>query len=112
MLLLLHGGDRLHHGLHQLCLHSENLMKRLIVIEVLALALRVLLVLLVAIIAILILLRVSPWVAAGMYHLTFAKRSSENKTEKGETSYSTNIYLATPFYMHHATRLSFKIILD
>ena len=58
-MLLLHGGDRLHHGLHQLGLRSEDLVKCLTVIEVLALAL------LVTVIAMLILLRVSPWVVAG-----------------------------------------------
>jgi hypothetical protein len=34
-MLLLHGGDCLHHGLHQLSLHGENLMESLAVVKVL-----------------------------------------------------------------------------
>jgi hypothetical protein len=35
LLLLLHGGDCLHHGLHQLSLHGKNLMECLAIVKVL-----------------------------------------------------------------------------
>jgi hypothetical protein len=67
LLLLLHGGDRLHHSLHQLSLHGENLTERLTIVKVLV---RVLLVEVIA--------SLLTCIAAGVHHLMVAKRLSEN----------------------------------
>jgi hypothetical protein len=66
-LLLLHGGDCLHNGLHQLSLHGENLMECLAVVKVLV---RFLLVEVIA--------GLLTCVVAGVHHLMVAKRLSEN----------------------------------
>jgi hypothetical protein len=72
--LLLHGGDCLHHGLHQLSLHCKNLMECLTIVEVLVLAL------LVVVIAGLL-----TCIAAGVHHLMVARkhqRAGQKKERK------------------------------
>jgi hypothetical protein len=71
--LLLHGGDRLHHGLHQLSLHCKNLMECLTIAEVLVLAL------LVVVIAGLL-----TCIAVGVHHLMVARKCHRAGHKKGK----------------------------
>jgi hypothetical protein len=62
-LLLLHGGDCLHHGLHQLSFHCKNLMECLTIVKVLDLALLVV-----------VISGLLTCIAAGVHHLMVARK--------------------------------------
>jgi hypothetical protein len=81
LLLLLHGGDRLHHGLHQLSLHCKNLMECLTIVKVLVLAL------LVVVIADLLMC-----IAEGVHHLMVArKRQRAGHKKERKIHYPINV---------------------